>query len=183
MNMRLLKCSILAATLFLAQDLHADDQARDTPSTKELLKRIEQLEARLTRLERVTTGGDLTDLRRPITESEKKVVGSWILADENSADKAGLVQFELLADGTCRVGRAMFQKNIVGPFADNVFRAVGRKLQIQSAKSYSGALSWNRTIVSVTGDELVLSWKDTDGTITESKYKRMKQPRAQGRPE
>ena len=65
-------------------------------------------------------------------------------------------------------------KIIVGPFADYVLRAVGPKLQIKSAKSYSGAVSWGRSIVSVTDNELVLSWKDSDGTITESKYKRMK---------
>ena len=176
MNRKTAAVAVLAVSLLLAQSVHADDPVRETPSTKELLKRIEQLEARLGMLERATTGGDFVDLRRTITESEKEVVGSWILADENSADKAGLIQFELHADGTSRVGRAMQLNAIVGPIADTVFRAVGPKLQIESTKAIGRqSWGWHRSIVSVTDHELVLSWKETDGTIRESKYKRMKQ--------
>ena len=76
MNMRLAQWSLLAVSLLLAQNVHADEPAGETPSAKELLKRIEQLEARLAKLERATTGGDLEDLRRAITKSEKQVLGS-----------------------------------------------------------------------------------------------------------
>lgn len=181
MNVRHAFCFIFAATLVLAQNVGANDQVGQTAPATELLKRIARLEARVSKLERASTGGDVADLQRVITESEKTLVGSWILADESSAGIAGLVQIEFFADGRCHVGRAIFQDRIVGPFADKRFWAVGPKLQIDTPTGYSGALSWNRTIISVSDDELVLSWKDVDGKVTESKFKRIKQTSAEER--
>jgi len=136
----------------------------DPPKEAELLKRIDQLEKRVAELEKV-----IKELRpsakEPATETEKKLVGNWLIVDadkKTAADKSIELwtDMKMNADGTCALVTAD------GRAQDAKYRVTVTQIAIRgpspTAPQFEVLLSEVR-IASVTETELVLEYKNRDG--------------------
>jgi hypothetical protein len=147
----------------------------DPPKEAELLKRIEQLEKRVTELEKAIKEGRPSG-KEPATETEKKLVGSWVITDDDmkaAADKKiiPLTDLKMKADGTCGL---VVQDHIYANAKYHV-TAIGRvtEIDISVGLGDGASIGWNPRIASLTETELVLQYK-SDGGWVKVRYTRKK---------
>ena len=165
MNPRLLAVLALVASWVVLLSPHA--ALADPAKEAELLKRIEQLEKRVAELEKAI-GDRGPSGKDPATETEKRLVGSWVITDDDmkaAADKKiiPLTDLKMKADGTCGL---VVQDNIYANAKYHV-TAIGRVTEIDISVSLGGGagIGWNPRIASLTETELVLQYKSGAGWV------------------
>jgi hypothetical protein len=150
----------------------------DPDKAPELLKRIEQLEKRVAELEQVIKER-LPSGQPPPAETEKKLVGNWVIA-ENDKKTAAEKRLELLtdlnmkADGTCDVVREGFKPPrgskyrvtvIVIVTETTVRGATQITIRGEDPNFAKTEVSWQLRIGSATETELVLEYPSGDDWV------------------
>jgi hypothetical protein len=149
----------------------------DPPKEAELLKRIEQLEKRVAELEKVINQPRPPG-KGPATETEKKLVGNWVIVDadkKTAADKnlTTWTDLKFKADGTCAL---VSSRGMVVREAKYQVTQIGTVTEIAmewgtGAKAQFGV---GCRIASVTDKELVLEFASSPETWVKVRYTRVR---------
>ena len=148
----------------------------DPPKEAELLKRIEQLEKRVTELEKAINQPRPPG-KEPATETEKKLVGNWVIVDadkKTAADKKLVpwTDLKFTADGTCALA---YGEGMVVRDAKYQVTQVATVTQIDIDWKAGGAgIRWGGRIASVTDTELVLEFATSPDTWVKVRYTRVR---------
>src|SRR5262245_22971551 len=122
------------------------DQSKDA----EPRAQIQQFEKRVAELEQAIKELRASPGEAPRTETEKKLVGTWVVSD---ADKktAWFTDMKLKGDGTCDLvgsdGKALS--------AERTYQVIGNHI-VFTQKFPMGSFSWEGRLASVTDTELVI---------------------------
>ena len=140
----------------LGQPARADDLAA---RVQQLEKRVAELEGMVKQLQ-----GQPRDPAR--TDAAGRVVGSWVIADEDRKAEGLFTDLRLKADGT---GKAVIN-NRDGQWNNVKYEVVGKQLQVREERG-STALTMSVRIQSLSDTELVLEYRVGDKSRT-AKYNR-----------
>jgi hypothetical protein len=150
----------------------------DPPKEAELLKRIEQLEKRVTELEKVVNQPRPPG-KEQATETEKKPVGNWVIVDadkKTAADKKLVpwTDLKFTADGTCALVQSGGGMVVRG--AKYQVTQIGSVTEIAMEWGAGGGakLGWGCRIASVTDKELVLEYATSPDTWVKVRYTRVR---------
>jgi hypothetical protein len=148
----------------------------DPAKEAELLKRIEQLEKRVTELEKAIK--KRPSVNAPATETEKKLVGSWVITDDDkktAADKkiSPLTDLKMIADRTCAV---VFHDGMVVANAKYQVTEIGSVtlIDISWGLGQGAQAGWGCRIASATETELVLEYGTEAKKWVKVRYTRKK---------
>jgi hypothetical protein len=147
----------------------------DPPKEAELLKRIEQLEKRVTELEKLIDQPRRAG-KEPATETEKKLVGNWVIVDadkKTAADKKLWTDLKFTADGSCAlvsgggevIRGAKYQVTQIGSVTE---------IAMEWGAGGGGKFGVGCRIASVTDKELALEFATRPDTWVKVRYARVR---------
>jgi hypothetical protein len=137
----------------LARIQQLENRVADQGKDADLLTRNRQLEKRVVELEQAIKEIRASPKEAPRTETEKKLVGTWVVSD---ADKkaAWYTDMKLQGDGTCdlvdRESKAL---------SNTTYQVIGQHI-VFTQKFGMGSLSWEGRLASITDAELVIEARD-----------------------
>jgi hypothetical protein len=139
----------------------------DASKEADLQARIGQLEKRVAELERTIRQLRASVKEAPRTETETKLVGTWVVA-EADRKAAYFTDLKLNGDGTCGVAFG----SSVAAVPDAKYHVIGKQIVI-SIKDGNSTLSYERRITSITDAELVMEFKNGEAVV-KTRYLREK---------
>jgi hypothetical protein len=151
--------ALLALIAFCVAFFSAHAAFADQGKDADLRAQVQQLEKRVAELEKQIKDLRTSAREAPRTETEKKLVGTWVVSDADRKE-AWFSDMKLNGDGTCSVVTSVIR---AGP--DGTYRVIGRQISFTVPLGGGAFTGWEGQIASVTEAELVIEMKKGDAVL------------------